>query len=479
MKKFKIFSVGFDPEFSDRLFAGISEQTNISFIHGVVGNSARLGKIRNKYQKTKFLALSKLENAQLPKIDYELLESLESVGIPTIRSMIQGDRVLREIPADEALAYATLIASSLKMAFIEENPNTILGSFDNLHSSMSLAVARSLGIPWVALSFTVIPDNLTAFCSGMSPNQIVPLHRIVNQKLKDEANCIIDKIKLRQQAIPAFRPQYSILARIWGMAKHAQNLSDRIVNRLELGIDKYTFESPWVRAKDIGRRFVNRLLLPVRNMIKIPPENRFIYYPMHMQPESSIDAWAPFYQNQLGFVMQLALAIPADTTFVIKLHFSDPDNYSRQQLRQLMSLPGLRIAHPNAPGSDFIENAALVVGIQGTSCLEAALLGKPVLIFGDSPYVNFPRSERAKRPDELYEQIRRMLKEPPPSDDEIVEAYATYLARYMPGRTNDWSRPITSDELERYAACFDALRSYLSISENQANWYVTPLFSRS
>jgi hypothetical protein len=212
-------------------------------------------------------------------------------------------------------------------------------------------------------------------------------------------------------------------------------------------------------------------------MLKRPPKARFIYYPFHMAPESMLDTWAPFYQDQLGFVAQLSLAIPADLAFVVKLHFSDPDNYSRAQLQHLMKVPLLHITHPNAPGSKFIEAAALVVGIQGTSSLEAALLGKPVLIFGDSPYQYFPRTERAKRPDELYQQIRRMLELPPPSDEEIVEAYATYMARYMPGRTNDWSRPVEKDELERLSECFRALRAYVEVPANRESWYKQPPFA--
>jgi hypothetical protein len=211
-------------------------------------------------------------------------------------------------------------------------------------------------------------------------------------------------------------------------------------------------------------------------MLSSPPDARFIYFPLHMAPESSVDTWAPFYQDQLAFVAQLSLSIPADIAFVVKLHFSDPDNYSRRQLRQLMKLPRLHVAHPSAPGREFIENAALVIGIQGTSCLEAALLGKPVLIFGDSPYQYFPRTEKAERPDEVYHQIRRMLELPPPSDEEIVEDYAAYMARYMPGRINDWGRPIEEDELDRLVDCFRALRSYVEVPDNRANWYRQPPF---
>jgi len=361
----------------------------------------------------------------------------------------------------------------------EHSPDVVLASHDSLHSAMSLAVAKSLGIPWVALAFPVIPENLTGFCNALTPNSLVKILRPVDQFMRSEAKALIQSVRSKNQKVVAYRAPATLAQWIGQYLLHTKNLVHRRQASAMLGIDRFIYPTSIERIYDILRRSFNRLRLPTKMMLNAPPKGRFVYYPFHMAPESMVDTWAPYYQNQLGFVAQLSLALPVDTTFVIKLHFSDPDNYSCQQLRQLMNMPRLRIAHPNASGSAFIEKAALVVGIQGTSCLEAALLGKPVLIFGDSPYVNFPRSERAKRPEELYEQIGRMLHEPPPSDDEIVEAYAFYMARYMPGRINDWSRPITSDEQERYAACFEALRSYLSISENQANWYAAPPFSRS
>jgi hypothetical protein len=195
-----------------------------------------------------------------------------------------------------------------------------------------------------------------------------------------------------------------------------------------------------------------------------------------MAPESSVDTWAPFYKDQLALAFQVSLALPAELEFVVKLHFADPDNYSRQEMLDLMKLPRLHIAGPGASGHAFVREAALVIGIQGTANLEAALLGKPVLLFGDSPYQHFPRTERARRVDELPEQIRRMLELPPPADEEIVEAFAAYMSRYLPGRINDWQRPIDEDELARLAECFRALRSYVENPANRANWYAQPPF---
>lgn len=476
MQKVNVFTVGWDPYFIDYLLAPIEKHTGINFAHGLVGDASRISYVQKQYPLMKFVSLSKTKQELLPTPDYELLASLECAGVPTVKSMVQGDRVLRHRPESEALGYATLFALRVCKTLKELQPDVVLGSFDSLHSAMSLAVAKSLGIPWVAMAFTVIPDNLTGFCNGLTPNSLVRITRPVDERLRSYAKTLIGNVRSKKQKVVAFRAPSSLIQWVWQYHLHSRNLLRRGQMAGALGIDRFTYPTPWERLYDVARRSVNRLRLPTADMLRSPPETRFIYYPFHMSPESSIDTWAPFYQNQLAFVAQLSLSLPVDVSFVVKLHFSDPDNYSRRQLQQLMKLPRLRIAHPNAPGSAFIEKADLVVGIQGTSCLEAALLGKPVLIFGDSPYQHFPRTERAKRPDELYEQIRHMLDRPPPTDEEIVEAYADYMARYMPGRINDWGRPMEPDELSRLADCFHALRSYIDDSLARTNWYNQPPF---
>ncbi len=454
----------------------MEKHAGIEFIHGLVGDASRIHHVQKQYPRLKFVALSKTKKDSLPPPDHELLASLECLGVSTIKSMVQGDRVLRHCPAHEALGYATLLARRMRDMFRELQPDFVLASYDSLHAALSLAVAKSLGIPWVAMAFTVIPDNLTGFCKALTPDRLVPMTRPVDEQLRGQARALIRNVRSREQQVLAFRPPTSLTRWLWQYFTHGRNLLRRRQNAGILGIDRFTYPSAGERLCDLYRRSFNRLCLPVSRMLSAPPAGRFIYYPFHMAPESMLDTWAPFYQNQLAFVAQLSLALPADVEFVVKLHFSDPDNYSRRQLQQLIRLPHLRIAHPSAPGRDFIEKAALVIGIQGTSCLEAALLGKPVLIFGDSPYQHFPRTERAKRPDEVNQQIRRMLELRPPSDDEIGEAFAAYMARYMPGRINDWSRPIEEDELERLSDCFRALRAYVEVPANRANWYNEPPF---
>lgn len=467
---FSCLSVGWEPFLITSILEEVKKKAGIKFIHVLAGYASRIQIIQKTFSNLRCISLGMKKRQKLPKPNFTLLKKLEACGIPTIRSMIRGDPYLRHLPEDKSLGYATMVALRLKFILKKNRPDIVLASNDRMHSAMALAVAKSYKIPFVALAFTVLPDNLTGFLKALTPNQLVPIRRPTTNLLKREALTFMRKYQARQQKILAYSAPWSFKEYVSKYKDHLKSLISRLKNK-EDHHDEFS-APPWnVSVTNIIRRTINRISLPSNAMLDIPPKKNYAYYPLHMAPESMVDTWAPFYQDQIAFVAQVALAIPIDLELVVKLHFSDPDNYSRKTLKNLMQIPGLRIAHPNASGRDFLEKAALVIGITGTSCLEAALLGKPVLIFGDSPYQHFPRTERARKPDELHKQIIQLLKKPKPSRPQLTQAYAKYLSRYMPGRINDWSRPFQKEEIEMLVNCFKELRKYLSKPKNLKEWY--------
>ena len=467
---FKIFTIGWEPWLANNLLEPVTQKTGIQFVHGLVGDASRIDYAKQRYPNLNLVSLSKKHDEPLPAPDLELLAHLESVGVSTVKALIQGDRVLRHRTEEETLGYTTLLARNIKTALEAHRPDVVLGAYDSLHAGVGLSVAKSLDIPWVGLLFSTIPGSLIAFGNALTPNSLVPLTREIDKDLRNLARTLIQNVREKKQKVTDFQPPWSLKQWLRQYATNTRNFFRRKSEGI-LGIDRFRFPTNIERIRDIVRRTCNRLRLPEKKMLREPPKERFAFYPLHMAPESSIDTWAPFYQNQLAFVAQLLLALPADMTLVVKLHFADPDNYDRKQLEQLMSMVQLRIAHPMAASAGFIEKADLVVGITGTANLEAALHGKPVLIFGDSPYVQFPNSERARTPDELNQQIKHMLKLPSPTDEAITESFAAYMARFMPGCSNNWTLPITDDDYERVSACFNTLRYHLGNPVNRDNWY--------
>lgn len=398
---------------------------------------------------------------RLPEPDTELLASLEGPGIPTIHNMILGDRVLCTLPAERALAYLTFLAHRIMALLKEDPPEIVVGGFDSAHAGIGLAVCRKLGIPWVAMAFTTIPRGLLGFSSQISPDGLLPLTRPVDAALMAEAERILDVFLGNKGKTHAYVSAHSLSEVFRRAGTQTANLWRRYQMTWSGRMDEFTWPTNRRRMADYIRRAWNTALLPTVKLMHEPPLHRFAFYPLHMQPESSIDNWEPFYADQLTLVRQMVRALPPDLPLLIKLHISDADNYSPRQLNELRALPGVRLVHPTARARAFLEKADLVFGIQGTASLEAAMLGRPVLMFGQSPYLRFPGVKKVVAIPELPREIHAALHQEPPPRADIVNALAAFLARYMPGLFNDWSKPIGDDDVARVAAGFERLGAFV------------------
>jgi hypothetical protein len=410
----------------------------------------------------------------MPEPDLEFLASLEQDGIPTIHNMILGDPMVSKIDYHEALGFATFLARRCIELFGETNPSAIIGSFDCLHSGIGLAVARRLNIPWYAMNFSVIPQGLACFCDTMSANSRVLLHTRPHGSLQDFAEewlCRFEGKRVQAYAYIAPVP-LSTLGKIANLPRRMVAVvrtmrNARLRKYLQFTEGRNLYSVPAVLAF-LRRSARARKAIAEFRTIKVPPKTPYVLFGLHLQPESSIDVWAPFFSNQIWVVELLSRSIPPTHKLLVKVHKSDISNYVPEQLRKMCSFPGVEIVAPFADMRSFIQAADLLVTIQGTMGLEGALLGKHVIVLGDSPVVEFPSVSRVGQISDLPALIRSKLGAPPPSRREIVAAYASYLAPFVPASHNDWSVTVSDQEIEGYVKLFDELEGYLCKGANNA-----------
>jgi hypothetical protein len=163
----------------------------------------------------------------------------------------------------------------------------------------------------------------------------------------------------------------------------------------------------------------------------------------------------------------LARSIPPSRKLLVKIHKSDVAKYSREQLQRLRALPGVELIRPFADARAFIERADLVVGIQGTMGLEGALLGRPVIMLGDSPVAMFPSASRVGTLADLPALVCSKLGQPAPSREQIVQAYAAYLAPFSPASHNDWTLARSAQEIDDYVRLFGRLKEHFASGRQQ------------
>lgn len=156
---------------------------------------------------------------------------------------------------------------------------------------------------------------------------------------------------------------------------------------------------------------------------------RYAYFPLHVDPEASTMVLAPMMTDQLSLITAVAKALPVGMDLVVKEHVPMLGRRPRGFYSQIERLQGVTMVTPEADQFELIRASALTCTITGTAGLEALILKRPVLLFGNPPYSLVGDGfVRARAFDTLPEDVRRAL-ECPPAPEERLALYVECLRR--------------------------------------------------
>ena len=156
---------------------------------------------------------------------------------------------------------------------------------------------------------------------------------------------------------------------------------------------------------------------------------RFIYYPLQVTPEASINTPAPYYVDQMRAIDTLRMAMPPDCLLVVKEHWAGIGFRSFDFVRRLRSLPGLLVAKYTMNSREIIQRASLTCAVTGTAAFEAFLLGRPALALGPGLSHWALGCDNAKG--SLRDEIAARLDQPL-SDQTTIERVATLMSVRYP-----------------------------------------------
>ena len=145
---------------------------------------------------------------------------------------------------------------------------------------------------------------------------------------------------------------------------------------------------------------------------EIPPGEKFIYFPLQIQPERNVDVDAPYYTDQIEVVYHIAKSLPAEYLLYVKEH---PHMIRRNwrkisDYKKILKMSNVRLIHPKLNSKELLRKCSLVITIAGTSGLEAAFEQKPSIVFSDVIYSILPSVYRLRRIEDLPQAIQTSLK---------------------------------------------------------------------
>ncbi|MDH5525513.1 MAG: hypothetical protein OEY01_16205 [Desulfobulbaceae bacterium] len=115
-------------------------------------------------------------------------------------------------------------------------------------------------------------------------------------------------------------------------------------------------------------------------------EEKYVYFPLHVQPEASTMLLAPYYLDQLSVLENISKSLPIGYRLVVKEHPSMLGRRAFGYYDRIKALSNTRLVFPFTDGFKIIQNSSAIVTITGTTGLEGLLYKKPVILLGSAYY---------------------------------------------------------------------------------------------
>lgn len=124
--------------------------------------------------------------------------------------------------------------------------------------------------------------------------------------------------------------------------------------------------------------------------IKNLKNNNYFIFPLHLQPEASTSGQATYFSDLLSTIKYLAFALPYPYLLAVKEHPSALGTRTNKFYEELKKIPNVVLLGPYENNKKLIENSKGVITLTSTLGLEAALIGKLVLVLGEVFYQYHP-----------------------------------------------------------------------------------------
>ncbi|WP_319475397.1 hypothetical protein [Marispirochaeta aestuarii] len=324
----------------------------------------------------------------------------------------------------------------IKLLILSETPHS-------LSHYIIYMLCKKMGIPTLMLSYTTIPGTLYAKESIESVPHI-PIKSNNKEYLDKILNRNVDKLSSDNEKPWYMLKQERLFFRA-GVVIWLQALVYIIPYLLEkLYLKKRKIYSQFYKKKgklfessdytrgefvikriDLRRR--QKKLKKAYRSISIEPDlnKKYIYFPLHFQPERSSCPEGSVYTDQQILIQMIADRLPPDTYLYVKEH---PSQYmmTRGPLGRRPSFyTDIRTISKVILVDDFIssnlliKNSIAVVTLTGTAGLEALLRGKPALVFGYAWYRHLPGTYYIQGPEDLDSALEHILSSPAISIDQV------------------------------------------------------------
>ncbi|RZD43877.1 MAG: hypothetical protein CXT78_07425 [Thaumarchaeota archaeon] len=161
------------------------------------------------------------------------------------------------------------------------------------------------------------------------------------------------------------------------------------------------------------KRIIRKQFLDNNCVKKIPHNEKFVVFPLHLQPEYTTSFLAPFFTDQIVLIENIARSLPINYILYVKEHPAmGAFAYWREieYYKRILKIPNVKLIHPNIDSTLIFKNSEMIITINGSATFEGLMIKKPILVFGDVAETITEAVTRITELEDLPRTIRNILK---------------------------------------------------------------------
>jgi len=164
--------------------------------------------------------------------------------------------------------------------------------------------------------------------------------------------------------------------------------------------------------------------------------DKYVYFPLHLIPESTTLIKSPFYPNEIAVIEAVSKSLPMGWKLYVKEHGSMVGERPIKFYKAIKRLTNVKLVKMDVydDPKPWILNSVGVITLSGSSAFEAAMMGKQSLLFGNTLFELIDGVTKIASFTELPVHIK-LMKRKMPDNTKSCAAYLQAiheLGKYIP-----------------------------------------------
>ncbi|MCK4491595.1 MAG: hypothetical protein KAU03_03160 [Candidatus Altiarchaeales archaeon] len=315
----------------------------------------------------------------------------------------------------------------------KEKPNYIIGGGQRFIHMIPYTVCKKRDTKFLVLSTTPFPEtfcfseNILGHISTLDKYwELNKGKELTNEEIKEVEEYVKSITETKERPFQIDSTPYVNPAKLRFFLERAYK--SFFTERL-----RTPYSQPWRGAYKYALKIIRSELSKI--LYSKPDYNeKYIFFPLHVEWDSVMLVWNPLFINQVFLIKILSRSLPSDVTLYVKEHPNDVGGTPLTQLKRIKDTPKVKLIHPQEDSHEIIKNSRSVLVIAGTPGWEGLLMGKTVINVGRTYYEISGLTWGVKDITQLSDIIKKAIKENKENRKTLHRFIAAFQKVTYPGR---------------------------------------------